>query len=342
MRSAVRTWPSESGSFIRDSAGRATPRSSAVNLKLSDAQLTIARESGFASWPRLKKHIERPTLVDRLSLPHHERIEDPVFRHAVDLLDAGDAAGLREHLRQHPGLAQQEIVFEGGNYFRDPTLLEFIAENPTRRGNLPKNIEEVAKVILEAGATPRALDETLALVASSSVARESGAQGSLIDLLCEHGANPQQALRIALIFSEFEAANALLRRGAHADLLFAAAMGRTEEARGLLPSASGEDRHWALALASQFGYVDIVRLLLDAGEDPNRYNPVGGHSHSTPLHQAAAAGHLQLARLLVDRGARLDLRDTMWNATPAEWAKHEGRAELEQYLRAQEARDERH
>jgi hypothetical protein len=36
---------------------------------------------------------------------------------------------------------------------------------------------------------------------------------------------------------------------------------------------------------------EIVRLLLDAGEDPNRYNPVGGHSHTTPLHQAAGGGH---------------------------------------------------
>ena len=35
----------------------------------------------------------------------------------------------------------------------------------------------------------------------------------------------------------------------------------------------------------------IVRMLLDAGEDPNRYNPVGAHSHSTPLHQAAVGGH---------------------------------------------------
>ncbi len=31
----------------------------AAQLKLSDAQLTIARESGFPSWARLKRHIEK-------------------------------------------------------------------------------------------------------------------------------------------------------------------------------------------------------------------------------------------------------------------------------------------
>src|ERR1051326_7377240 len=123
----------------------------AAAFKLSDAQLTIAREAGFPSWTRLKRHIERPTLTDQLNLPHHERIEDAVFRRAVDLIDAGDATGLRTYLTQHPRLQRQHVVFEGGNYFRHPSLLEFIAENPVRHGKLPANIVEVATVILDAG-----------------------------------------------------------------------------------------------------------------------------------------------------------------------------------------------
>ncbi len=71
-------------------------------------------------------------------------------------------------------------------------------------------------------------------------------------------------------------------------------------------------------MASQFGRVEIVRALLDMGEDPNRYNPVGGHSHSTPLHQAALAGHDALVRLLVERGAQLDRKDHIWHATLAD------------------------
>ncbi|MGC2112149.1 MAG: ankyrin repeat domain-containing protein [Candidatus Korobacteraceae bacterium] len=309
----------------------------AAQLSLSDAQFTIARERGFPSWPRLKAHIEKPTPAGQLSLPHHERIEDAAFRKAVDLLDAGDAAGLRAHLKQYPQLANQHVVFEGGNYFQTPTLLEFVAENPTRRGTLPANIAEVAKVILDAGTTQAAVDETLMLVASSDVAHKCRVQLSLIDLLCDYGADPQSALRTAALFAEIEAVDALIRHGARIDLPVAAALGRFEDARRLLADASSEDRHWALALASQFGHVEIVRMLLDAGEDPNRYNPVGGHSHSTPLHQGAAAGHADVVRLLVERDARLDLKDILWQGTPADWARHAGKTEIEAYLRAQES-----
>ena len=312
----------------------------AAKLSLSDAQLTIARESGFPSWPRLKQHIEKPGLADRLTLPFHERIENMSFRHAVDLLDAGGVEGLRAHLKSHPGLAQQRVIFEGGNYFRNPTLLEFVAENPTRHGKLSSNIVAVTKTILDAGTTQAALDETLALVASSNVARESGAQVALIDLLCDYGADPNTAIEAAALHGELEAVNALIGRGARINLPVSAALGQIEDFRRLLPNADSRDRHLALALASQFGRVDIVRLLLDAGEDPNRYNPVGGHSHTTPLHQAAGAGFFELVRLLVDRGARLDLKDVLWQGTPAGWARHGGRTEIEEYLQAQERKRE--
>jgi hypothetical protein len=307
-----------------------------ATFRLADAQLTVARERGFASWPRLKSRIEKPTPYDRLDLPHQERISDATFRRAVELLDAGDEAGLRAHIRRHPDLVDRRVVFEGGNYFRHPTLLEFIAENPTRRGTMPRNIVDVARVILEAGVTKPALDETLALVASSNVAHECGAQIPLIGLLCDYGADPNSATRTAAMYAQFDSATALIQKGARLDLPLAAALGRMEEARHLLPSSSAEQRHWALALASQFSQVEIVRMLLDAGEEPNRYNPVGGHSHSTPLHQAAANGNRELVQLLVERGAHLDWKDTMWQATPAEWARHEGKKEVEAFLLAQE------
>jgi hypothetical protein len=308
----------------------------AAQLRLSDAQLAIARESGFASWARLKRHIESPAPSDQLDRPHHERIEDPVFRKGVELIDAGDAAGLRAHLREHPKLVHEHNLFEGGNYFQNPTLLEFVAENPIRHGKLPENIVEVARVILEAGAERSAINETLGLVASGRVPRECKVQVPLIDLLCDYGAEPTGAMHSALN-GETEALDALIRRGARVDLPVAAATGKVEEARQLLPSAGSRDRHLALALAAQFGHADIVLLLLDAGEDPNRYNPVGCHSHSTPLHQAALAGHMEVVRLLVERGARLDTKDILWHGTPAGWAKHEGRAEVEAFLRGRDS-----
>jgi hypothetical protein len=184
-----------------------------AKFSLADAQLTIARERGFASWPKLKRRVEKPAPADDLSLPFQERIQDPAFRRAVDLLDAGDVEGLRAHLRAHPNLVHERVVFEGGNYFQNPSLLEFVAENPIRQGKLPANIVEVAKLILDVGAkSDRAtLDETLGLVCSGRVPRECGVQIPLIDLLCDYGADPNRGMPGA--HGEFEAAGALLRRG---------------------------------------------------------------------------------------------------------------------------------
>jgi len=211
------------------------------------------------------------------------------------------------------------------------------AENPVRHGKLQANTVDITKVILDAGPAQSELNETLMLVATGSVARECRMQLPLIDLLCDHGADPNGASCAAALHGEMEAVDALIRRGARIDLPVAAALGRVEDFRRLLPGSGADDRHLALALAAQFGHLEIACLLLDAGEDPNRYNPVGGHSHSTPLHQAAGAGHADVVRLFVERGARLDMKDVLWHGTPADWAKHAGHIELETYLRAQEA-----
>jgi hypothetical protein len=305
-----------------------------AKLKVSDAQLAIARERGFASWARLKRHIEKPTLADKVELKVHERIEDLTFRKAVDLLDAGDVKGLRAHLKQHPEVVHQHVMFEGGNYFRNPTLLEFAAENPIRHGKLPAHIVDVVKVILDAGAKRNmdAMNETLGLVCSGRVPRECRVQVPLIDLLCSFGADPNHGMGPALPHGEFEAVDALIRNGARVDLVVAAALGHLEDARRLLKGSGAEDRHRALALAAQFGHTEIIRLLLDAGEDPSRYNPMGMHSHSTPLHQAAIAGHFDAVRLLVERGARLDIKDVWFQGTPRGWAEHVGNKEIAKYL----------
>jgi ankyrin repeat protein len=126
-----------------------------------------------------------------------------------------------------------------------------------------------------------------------------------------------------------------VRRGARVDHIAAAAgLGRLADAARLLADADGESRHRALALAAQHGHTEIVRLLLDAGEDPNRYNPAGNHAHSTPLHQAALAGHAAVVRLLVERGARLDIKDTVYQGTALGWAEHAGQHGIAEFLRS--------
>src|SRR5690606_14608904 len=76
----------------------------AAPLTWSDALLAIARERGFASWPRLKAQVEGPP-APGAGLPHHKRIADPAFARAVELIDDGDESGLAAHFAAHPGLA---------------------------------------------------------------------------------------------------------------------------------------------------------------------------------------------------------------------------------------------
>jgi ankyrin repeat protein len=53
-----------------------------------------------------------------------------------------------------------------------------------------------------------------------------------------------------------------------------------------------------------------------------------------PLHQAAINDDVELMKLLVARGARLDARDTLWDGTPLGWAVHGKKAKAEAYLRS--------
>lgn len=266
-------------------------------------------------------------------------VDDPVVREALDLIDAGDASGLTGLLGRHPGLADRRFPLDRVAYFRDPSLLEFLAENPVRRGRLPSNVADLARLILaaESPGSTRSRDATLALVASGRVPRECGVQTALIRLLCDAGADPASALPAALVHGEFAAADTLLDSGALLDLPAAAALGRTEAARTLLPAADAGARHRALALSARFGHTPILTLLLESGEDPNRRNPAGHHAHSTPLHQAALAGHLSAVTLLLQHGARADIPDTLFGGTALEWAEHGGMRDVAALLRGGEA-----
>jgi len=274
------------------------------------------------------------------------------FERAVDAVVDGDIATLKRLLEEDPELirARSTRVTDSDPPVHGATLLHYVAANGVEdeRQRSPKNAAEVTKVLLDAGADPNALCNlygsrctTMALLVSSTPPARAGVQVPVLNVLIDHGAsvaptgegNWTSPLVTALVFGFTEAANVLVDRGAPLDTLAAVAgLGRIDDVRRMLPSATADDRHRALALAAQLGHVEIVRVLLDAGEDPNRYNPPGTHAHSVPLHQAIAAGHLDVVRLLVERGARLDLRDTVHGATPLGWAKYCERPEIAAYL----------
>ena len=70
----------------------------------------------------------------------------------------------------------------------------------------------------------------------------------------------------------------------------------------------GPDGMSALCVAATWGYDEIVRLLLEAGCDPNLRNLDGGQS--TALHAAACQEYGKIALLLLQSGANPTLEDS--------------------------------
>lgn len=292
-------------------------------FKLSDAQLSIAREYGYPSWPRLKAVVEKKE-YEVLRLSYADRLPDGPFKQALTYVDAGEVQALKQHLAQHPNLVHEEASFEGGNYFSSPTLLEFLPQNPKRQDSLPRNAITIAETLLEAGARDNrdALNETLMLAASGKLCRESGLQAPLLRLLCNHGAAPAVGMQSALAHGELEAVRTLIDCGAPLDLPVAATLGERAAVDRLLATASSDQRQLALALAANTKHAGIVSDLISAGADPNRYNPPGGHSHCTPLHSAVASDQFDTVVALVKGGADQSMKDIHHNMTPLEWAEY--------------------
>jgi ankyrin repeat protein len=323
---------------MTDAEVRATP------IDRDDARLALARWYEFQDWQRLEEYVasvQQPGPTAR-------------FERAVEAVIDGDIATLKRLLAEDPDMVRARSTRV--NHFDPPmhrsTLLHYLAANGVEgyRQRSPKNAADVAKVLLDAGADPNALSwayggqcTTMALLVSSSPPASAGVQVPLVEMLIDYGASVAPAgegnwtspVETALVFGKHDAAQALVRRGAPIESLAAAAgLGRIEDVKRMLPSAEEQDRHRALALAAQSGQAEAVSILLDAGEDPNRFNPPGTHSHTPPIHQAIAAGHLDVVKLLVERGARLDIKDTIHQGTPLGWAKYCDQPAIAAYLQS--------
>src|SRR5688572_14934978 len=72
------------------------------NVSLADAQRAVAREYGFASWPKLKRHVE--SLVGAPPSPPDVSVDLEPFKAAVR---AGDAKAVRKLLAESPALRRK-------------------------------------------------------------------------------------------------------------------------------------------------------------------------------------------------------------------------------------------
>ena len=320
----------------------------AAPFDLADAELALARWYNFADWSQLEQWVAAVSA---------EGSAVRRFESAVEAVVSGDALTLERLLRDDPDLirARSTRVTPHDPPMHRATLLHYVGANGVEgyRQRTPPNAVEIATMLLRAGAEVDALADmygggctTMSMLVSSGHPAQAGLQVALVETLLDFGAALEgtgsgkwtSPLNTALAFGYIDAAAALVRRGAEVNTFPAAAgLGMLGEATRLLPAATAEDRHRALALSAQHGHAEIVRLLLDAGENPNRYNPENNHGHSMPLHQAALAGHIDVVKLLLDRGARTDVKDTVWQSTPLGWAEYQGRTDVAEYLRSRGA-----
>lgn len=304
---------------LRESVGERS------DCTLASAQFFIARCHGFASWPRFVEHLEA-------AAQEHSSVSQ--FEIAVDAIVAGDDAGLKKLLRENPELVQARSTREHRS-----TLLHYVSANGIEdfRQKTPKNIVEIARMLLDAGAEVNAESEAyggrstaLGLTATSCHPEAAGVQIALMDLLIDRGARIDGSAGSSTVNSCLHngrgaAAEYLADRGARLDLEGAAGVGRLDLVRqffgadgALEPSATREQMAYGFTWACEFGRDAVVEFLLQHGMS------VGAElkHRATGLHWAALAGQAETVKLLLERGAPVGVADTTYGGTPLGWALH--------------------
>jgi len=256
-------------------------------------------------------------------------IDNPLFRQAVEAIDAGDLITLRKILDENPALLQQRLEAPNGGYFKDPHLIWFIAYNPIREKKVPNNIVEVLQTLLHYFQKDRPesyqeqLDYTLALVATGSSLQEAGYQLAMLDLLIDAGAFVGDCLPL-IAHGGLEAAEHLLKRGSQLTLPVAVGLDRRGDVVELVQDANELEKYIALLVAAFLGNEELLNYFIQQNVDVNTFPATipGFHSHATALHQAVSSGSLSCVKLLVNAGANLNEEDRVFNGTPRQWARH--------------------
>ncbi len=313
-----------------------TPAARAGTVTLAGAQLAIAREHGYPSWPRLVAEVQARTaqrgqqveeflvasIRDWTGRAARMLARDPWIagydvRTAVIL---GDAARVREMLARDPGLATRPDERTGWTALHTVCASRWHRLDPARADGLT----EVARLLLEAGA-----DVAIRVSAPGRPAGQEGGHWS--PLLCAVAGEPNPAIT-----------GLLLEHGARPDdhVLYLAAFESDHEClRLLLPYAPDIAATTALSAPISTGDVAGARLLLDAGADPNHLLEAGllgeSHEQEPPVPPLSAAVDLEsgseMVGLLLERGADPDVPG--WHGrTPYQQAVRTGQGQLADLL----------
>jgi len=273
-----------------DAEARARIKGVSDRLVLASAQLAVAREYGFASWPRLKIEVERRRLLN-------ER----------------DVRGLQTLFGEHP-----ELVSERMEHWCDHRLgatpLGYIAMlrfDAKRLGLAPvaDGTDAVARLLVASGArvegdggefeTPLT---TAASYGDADVARVLIEAGADIDAkAAENGAVPGgTALAHAAVFGFTDIVDLLVAAGARVDgIVEAAAVGNIDGY--LADETPPELRVRALTMAAGHDRVEVIRQLLAAGTPVDAVDAWG----YTALRAATENGRDAAVAVLLEAGAQL-------------------------------------
>lgn len=277
-----------------------------------------------------------------------DRLIDAAFQAAVAAIDAGSLAGLDRHLAEYPLLAVQRLRKPGNwlraqagdaldGFFAAPYLLWFIAGDPDRGRPVPRNAVALSEAIIaaarrhEAANLQEQLDHALRLVCWSVPARQAGVLVDLVALLVEAGADRDgrglydgrfgTQAEAALYNGNDAAARWLIEHGAPVTLSAALCLGRWAAADRLLATADADAKADAFVLAALKGKTAALSRMLALGLSPDTVSR-RNQSHAGALHHAVWSGALAAVKLLTEAGGDLKRRDTIYKATPLDWAVH--------------------
>jgi ankyrin repeat protein len=252
--------------------------------------------------------------------------------------DRGDVEAIRKLLDEHPELVNCQ-----------PWMPKWPHSAVEAAAHLcvwhrPKMIE-IVRLLLSRGATAD-LPTVARAGLLDEVKRRLDGDPSLVDRPDSQGRTAiyRAACKYGALHESAAVIQHLIVRGATVDVFSASALLMIDRLKDLLRADSSQAKardpegltalHWVTRTdANDRRQVEAAKLLLDAGADPNA--EASTQSGMRPLHCAAEwASSIELAGLLIDRGANIDAASSQSPWTPLDYAMDRNREAMRDYLRS--------